>query len=347
MSEYRTVYEYNHVGEREGITATEQFASNADAIRVSVLGVSDGEICLAVMQRDKNGCDSEIFSKSFGGGEFAIEYSFDPISLAVYAGAVSFSVVLESRGRYTVKKITAAEEIAEAACAELSEDSEVSVAPVAAEVPNHVLFAGNSLVFGMGKRYGMCASAPDKDYYHYVSEYIGKHNPVCKFDKLYISMFEHAESLEAFEKWYNTDCEIYADNPIPAKDAFTHDLDLIFLQLGDNVNTDEKVANFATTADMLVERIKATCPKARIIWIHGWYNKARTMPYIEELCRRWGIERIDISGIRSRETEAHSQKYYLDANDGTLKEVSERWITHPGDLGMKMIADLMIEKLRF
>ena len=33
--------------------------------------------------------------------------------------------------------------------------------------------------------------------------------------------------------------------------------------------------------------------------------------------------------------------------DGTLKEVSERWITHPGDLGMKMIADLMIEKLGF
>lgn len=348
MSAYRTIYEYKNQSELSGPTVTDSFGSNADSVKVSLSGVSDGEICAAIFQKDKNGLEKEIFSKSFGGGEFLLEHSFDPISLAVYAGAVSFFVIVESRGSYVLKKLVAEEEIADDASAA---ETQRTARPInllhKITIPHRVLFVGNSLVFGMGKRYGMCASAPDKDYFHYVTEYIKKYDPVCKFDKLYSSMFEHAESLEDFEYWYNTDCGVSADTPIAAKSAFTSDTELIFLQIGDNINTDEKVKTFIETKDILIRRIKEACPKARIIWIHGWYNRARTLTYIEELCDKWGIERIDIGSIRSHETEAHSQKYYFDVNEGKEKEVSERWITHPGDLGMKKIAEKIIEKLQF
>lgn len=345
MLEYRLIYEYINESELLCPTVTESFSSSADEVRVSVSGVADGEITVGIFSMDKTDARNEVYSKTFNAGEFSFERSFDPVSLAVYTGAVSFFVIVESKKCYKIGKLVAEEAVGSVAAEEVKA-AESGVCRSKA-IPNHVLFVGNSLVFGMGKKYGMCASAPDKDYFYHVTEYIKKYNPVCRFDKLYGSMFEHAESMEAFEKWYDSDCEVCEDEPMPAKFAFTADVDLIFLQLGDNVNTDEKVATFAKTKDILIERIKAACPKAEIIWIHGWYNKARTVSHIEALCEKWGIERIDTSSIRSYETEAHSQKYYLDANDGTMKEVSERWITHPGDTGMRKIADAIIAKLGF
>ena len=346
MSAHRMIYEYKNSDNLLGKTMSESFSSNADSIRVLAAGESYADIRIAVFQKDKSGQEREIFCKSFFAGKFAFEYSFDPISLAVYSGAVSFFITLESENGYRLEKLIA-EELIETVSSDDWHLTNENASNSKRKIPDHVLFVGNSLVFGMKKRYGMCASAPDKDYFHYVTEYIRKHNPVCSFDKLYGSMFEHSETMEAFEHWYHTDCELYADNPIPAKSSFTEDIDLIFLQIGDNINTDEKVANFIKTKDVLVERIRNLCPKARIIWIHGWYNKARTESHIRTLCEKWDLERIDISSVRSHETEAHSQKYYLDMNDGIVKEVSESWITHPGDLGMKKIADLIIDKLGF
>ncbi len=59
-------------------------------------------------------------------------------------------------------------------------------------------------------------------------------------------------------------------------ESFTKDLDLIFIQLTDNVNTDKKISNFADAADRFMEYIKDLAPNARIIWIHGWYNRDNT-----------------------------------------------------------------------
>ena len=343
MSNFNVIYKYSGSEALSGVFKTDAFSSNADAIRISVSGESDGEMCITVFGIDNSGREGQVFSRSFARGRFGMEESFDPISLAVYSGAVSFLIKLESRGRYSVDELIAEEEIAEGDIRDESAD----LVKVKGVIPSRVLFVGNSLVFGMGKRYGMCASAPDKDYYHYVTEYIKKYNPVCRFDKLYGSMFEHSESVEAFDRWYDVDCEVDPALPHPAKGSFCADNDIIFLQMGDNINTDAKLANFLACGDLLIGKIKSASPKARIIWIHGWYNRARTVEPIKALCERWGIERLDIGAIRSQRTEAHSQKYYFDVNEGREKEVSERWITHPGDLGMKMIAERIIEKLNF
>ena len=120
---------------------------------------------------------------------------------------------------------------------------------------------------------------------------------------------------------------------------------MIFLQLGDNVNTDSKQALFEkTSADLLIARLKERCPKARIIWIYGWYSHSRTAGTVMALCEKWGIERIDISVLHTKENEAQSQKTCL-SPDGVVCEVDPRWISHPGDLGMKRIAEKIIAKL--
>ncbi|MBQ3015173.1 MAG: hypothetical protein IJD79_00175 [Clostridia bacterium] len=358
---------YNNILKIEGKRGSGElisgvFSSVCDAISVSLSARSAADATVKVVGYTAEREEVTVYEESFSSGDISLEYTFDPISLAVYARTESFAVKIVSEGEITLEELSADEEIndvGEEYCdtrdnTGISADSSPIVYVTSSggerievpRVPSHVLFVGNSLVFGMGKRYGMCASSPDKDYFHYVSETIKKYNPVCKFDKLYGSMFEHAESLSAFDTWYNTDCAVDPARPIPAKDAFSPDLDLILLQLGDNINTDEKLATFLVTGDILIEKIKEACPRARIIWVHGWYNRARTSPPIRELCERWGLERIDIGAIRSHATEAHSQKYYFDMNEGCEREVSERWITHPGNLGMKKIADKIIEKLK-
>lgn len=340
---------------------SEKFTSLCDLVSVYVRASCGGRARVEIISLSSNGEADLVYGESYG-GEISLKYSFDPISLAVYGGAESFFVRIEADGKILINELSVTESYPEISEEEMNardntgigvsgepvayvygEDGEKTEVP---RVPKKVLFIGNSLVFGMGKKYGMCASSPDKDYFHYVSEYIRKHNPVCVFGKLYGSMFEHSESLEDFEYWYGEDCRVSESRKIPAKDSFALDTDLIFIQLGDNVNTDEKEQNFKKTGDMLIRRIKNACPNARIIWLYGWYNRKRCEPTILELCEKWRLERIDIGRLRSASTEAHSQKQYYDVYTGVWKEVSERWITHPGDLGMKKIADKVIEKLK-
>ena len=344
-----------------GELKSDTFASGCDEIYISIKAECDKECRIEIVSIDGGGKENLVYTESVASGEISFEYSFDPISLAVYRGAEAFFVRISANGEIIAPELEVYEKNAE-----LSGEDESSLCNTGMgisgeriayvydkngeckeipRVPRRVLFVGNSLVFGMGKRYGMCASHPDKDYFHYVSEHIKKYSPVCRFDKLYGSMFEHAESLDAFEYWYNTDCALSADEPIAAKSFFTPDVDLVIFQLSDNVNTDEKERTFELTKDIVIERIKEACPNARIIWVHGWYNRNRTLDKVRRACERWKLERIDIGALRSEATEAHKQKYYYDVNAKETRDVSDRWITHPGDLGMRKIADKIIQKL--
>ena len=367
MSKKNVIYAISCAKFQENVFVSDKFASLLDKVCISVgLNVSECTVVLfSLLSFDKDGNEAKIYEKSFSAseaGELKIEYTFDPISLAVYRDAVDFSVKLEVHSGECEINVISVEE-SESETSNEDEDSLDNTAfdeegnpkvivrgldgteILVPRVPKKVLFIGNSLVFGIGGKYGMCSSSPDKDYYHYVTSHIKKYNPVCKFDKLYGSHFEHSESVEMFNSWYYEDIKLCPNSKIPAEVKFTEDLDLIIIQLSDNINTDEKSETFLVTGDMLVERIKKASPRARIIWVHGWYKKQVADPHIKELCKKWGIERVCISSCRSKETEAHNQKYYFDVNEGVQKPVKETWITHPGDLGMKKIADKIIRKL--
>ncbi len=273
-------------------------------------------------------------------GEFSVEYQFDPISYAVYACVKTFASEISPISDdfdADVSKISLSEFLPERRISlKQNENNIFKRYPV----PKKTLFIGNSLVFGMGK-YGMCSSAPDKDYFYHVTKYIKSLEPNASFEKLYGSFFEHAENMEAFENWYNTE---NLKNLAPTCNSFVEDLDLIIIQLGDNINTDLKYATFKLSGDILIKRIKERSPKARIIWVHGWYTRPHVYAEIEALCARHGIESLDIGEARSKENEAHDQPYYL-GPDGTLMPTRETWLTHPGDRGMKRIAEMIVDKL--
>ena len=343
---------------------TESFASVADTVVVRMEGKSDAEVAMTLFAKDKAERSFEIKTVCADAGDFTLEYEFDPSSLAVYRDADVFYVELSSKGTVEALSFSAKESVIQPSEAWKDDRNMLTVCEngepgvfvktisgdkiVVPRVPKKVLFVGNSLVYGMSHGYyGMCASAPDKDYFHYVSEYIKKFSPDCVFTKLYGSYLEHSENMEMFDDWYYRDAMkqfTVDDNFISAEMMLDPELDLIFLQMGDNVNTDEKMETFKKAIFLFIERIKARCPGARIIFVHSWYGIHKTGETIKRACEEWDIERVDISCLHSIATEAREQKTYITRN-GTVAEVSERWISHPGDLGMKKIAERMIEKL--
>lgn len=327
-----------------GYIVTDSFATTRDSVFVTFGGeLISGGATVNLYGCTKGG-EKELYrSDSIISGRFSLSYEYDPINLAVYREMESFFFEIELLPftRLTIDEFSA---VASTAVFDVKLEPSQSVVREKIEIPNKMLFVGNSLVFGMKMMYGMCADAPDKDYFHYVTEYVKTKNPDCVFEKLYGSYYEACESLEAFEKWYYEDANHYTHRP--SSESFTDDIDIIIIQLGDNINTDAKNDTFKTSGDLFIERVKKASPNARIIWVHGWYNRQPTYDYISSLCERWGIERMDIRDLRCEENEAHTQSEYREA-DGTYSPIKDTWKTHPGNKGMKKIAERIIEHLAF
>ncbi len=274
-------------------------------------------------------------------GDFTVEYTVDPISLSVYAGMDEFYVAIETGecgAELTIKSFFVSASDGSVA------NEDASDVKRGMPVPNKMLMIGNSLIFGMQMRYGMCSTAPGRDYFHYVSEYVRSKNPNAVIEKLYGSSYESAESIPAYYNWCFANNNAYTG--MPSARSFTADTDLITIQLGDNINTEKKYETFAQSGDMLIDLIKEKCPHARIIWIHGWYNRSPVYEMICDLCQRHGIERLFIGDLRTSETECHDALTFIDKN-GEAQPIKDTWRTHPGDVGMRKIADRIIENLGF
>lgn len=351
MINTKKIYEARLIVTENTKYETERISSFADAVKVCLCARAEKGLTFSIVRYDKELNAKTVYTKELSAdaeGKVELEHSFDPVYLFVYESAHSFAFVIEGASEITELDVYegANENVQSEAVSRDNTGIDKDGKPVVyvkllngerAEVPRiprKVLFAGNSLLLGIG--YGMCSSAPDKDYYHYVTEHILSFNPDCKFGKLPGSIFERCESIEAFENWYN-------DHVLP---QLSDDTDLIILQHGDNIGDEVKVLNFTKTKDLFIEKLKRDIPYARIIWVHGWYNKRLSGPYVEEVCNKWDIECIDISSIRCRETEAHHQTEYFDVSEGKIKAVDKAWQTHPGDLGMKRIADSIIATLK-
>jgi hypothetical protein len=194
----------------------------------------------------------------------------------------------------------------------------------------NVLFLGNSLLLGMFETYGMCATDSESDYAYYITRELKKREPECKISKLRISAFEACESYEEFENWFER-----------ARSFFKSDLDLISLQFLDNVNNEARQATLRKSFPELILRLRELCPRARIIWTYGWYMQEAVFDDAVAIADSFGIERIDISSAHIKDNESYSGQISLNA-EGERIVVDDEWITHPGNSGMRAIADIML-----
>ena len=197
-------------------------------------------------------------------------------------------------------------------------------------IPRKVLVIGNSLVFGFGS-FGMAASDIDHDYFHYLKVFLEEKNADVVFDKAYASTWESCTNSEARQKWFDDL-------------TLTGDEDLITIQLGDNVNTDEKRATFPRDVVTLLSNFRRACPNARIVFLACWYGHGN-YTHIENACTDLHIDLVDIRDLSTaKENQNELGGKYI--RDGQEMEITSTGVaSHPGDKGMKLIADRLIALL--
>ena len=208
-------------------------------------------------------------------------------------------------------------------------------------VPKKTVVLGNSLLLGM-QFYGMCASGPEKDYAYYLQKAIAEKEPEAVIEKILGAPFEASETDELYDAWWENVQNRGTKKAV--KDVFDTDVDLIIVQLGDNVNNTARVNIFEKHAERFISSVKKLSPKARIIWVMGYYNRANTYHILSKLGLKWNFSIVDISDLNIEENQSYSGAEYT-LEDGSKAIVKDGWITHPGDIGMKKIADRIIEAI--
>ena len=365
----------------DGIT-TNDFFTNCNKVNVHVdveADLNSVSLWIVVIKNDNT---EELFKIVDGAKPGKIVGSFDSANYAVYADAKKFRILLDttdSCGNIKINSFEASElsNIQQSAyydeefepmitnvfnALDRLQSASVSKAPVVVSpngkkftlsiddngsiisipnIPNKTVFIGNSLLCGMGF-YGMCASNSKSDYFHYVSQAILEKNPKAEFVKIAAAKFEGCEDKESFEDWWTNSINRHTQKIV--KDNFDEDVDLILVQLGDNVNSPERADGLNANINTFISQLRNKSPKARIIWVLGWYNRSNYYDIIARNCAKWNIPIVDISDLNTIDNQA-TKGQMCEQPDGTYAPAKDGWITHPGDKGMKLIAERIIKMI--
>ncbi|MDT2769612.1 SGNH/GDSL hydrolase family protein [Enterococcus pseudoavium] len=195
--------------------------------------------------------------------------------------------------------------------------------------------SGNSLVNGINqgshgtKNFGMCASDSKHDFNYLVQQAILAKNADATFTQNQISGIEMATNQAEYET--------YRDS---IADSYTSDTDLIILQIGDN--TTQYIETFENTFPQFLAWLKGKCPIADIIVVGTWFSKAVGYPVVKQCALDAGLNFVDISALNTAENQG-SSGMIITYDDATTVVAKDSWIRHPGDVGMKKIADKIIE----
>lgn len=203
--------------------------------------------------------------------------------------------------------------------------------------PNKVAIFGNSLTSNTGG-IGMAASDQYHDWYYLTSRYIKSHNPNAVInDRLNVSTWEQAES--------SADRQSIFENTI--KPQLSADTDLVILQLGDNVNNDARKATIEEDSKTLIENIRKVSPNAEIYWLASWFGNPELIGKIHNACLAAGATHININDLNTKTNQSSIGATRTGLDGKSWQVVNPGEAAHPGDAGMKAIADRLIANFDF
>ena len=192
-----------------------------------------------------------------------------------------------------------------------------------------VLFVGNSITrhapksdIGWFGDWGMAASAKDKDYVHLVVDGLNE-----KYGNIDYCIAQAA----LWETNYFNGADILNEFYTPARDF---NADIVIIRIGENINRDKnKEINSKPYFSEMV-RFFAKDPKAKVIVTDNFWRIEVLNTMIREVADENGYKFCHISDLESnKETMAIG----LFEHEGVS--------LHPGDYGMKCIAERILKKL--
>jgi len=205
-------------------------------------------------------------------------------------------------------------------------------------IPTNVVVVGNSLTYNWGN-FGLAASNPTLDWYAHVKNYIAGINPKAVFNRFGLGDWESSTSTAGRDTVFNNEM----------KPALSNDTDLVIVQLGDNINSDEKNATFGNDAKKLIQNIKSVSPKATVVWVATWYQSYPNITTdVQSACESEGATYVAINSIAQQDgVSSYIGAPQTDADGNTRKIDNSGRASHPGDKGHQLIADEVIRNFDF
>ena len=204
-------------------------------------------------------------------------------------------------------------------------------------VPNRVAVFGNSILsHSWLKGMGMAASDPNKDYFSLVKSYILSKNPRAS-----VVRGNGAD-------WESDPNNRRGTFDSKMKQSLSNDTDIVILQFGDNLNTDEKRKNLETDIPNLINWIRTASPKALIYWVGIYYASSDFVEKVKRICKPLDVTFVDIYQYSKDAKYKSEMGKVLRLPDGSNYTITNAGVaSHPGDLGHKAIADEIIKHFLF
>ncbi len=212
----------------------------------------------------------------------------------------------------------------------------ISMLPVTAEPEvkpatiRRILFLGNSITLhgpkadiGWTNNWGMAASAEEKDYVHLVTRAIAQHTGVQPQIKV--------KNIADFERNYAT-----YDVDGELKDLFAFDPDLVVLAIGENVpalDADDAKAKFKAGVSSILRCALAKRHPRVVVRSCFWPDTAKD-EILKQACAEANARFVDAGPVgRDPANAARSERSF--SHDGVAG--------HPGDRGMKALAEAIVQ----
>lgn len=212
-------------------------------------------------------------------------------------------------------------------------------------VVTNVAILGNSLTANgiAGWSCGMAASGPETDWVWLTVQRLKDRNPAVTFhcwdDEDRSGDTVNRGSCNPFETNAGQASIATLVGNVPA------DADLVILQIGDNVNTDERKTKYRANINGLMTAIRAKAPDCILVYLGSWFAKPDLETEVSEACERSGALRVDIADLH---TQANQNTVGASCTwpDRTTHVIDSSGVAmHPGDPGMKAIADRLWQTL--
>lgn len=202
-------------------------------------------------------------------------------------------------------------------------------------IPKRAVVFGNSILSYL-QGIGLAASSRDKDYFTLVKNYILSKNPSAIVERGNGASWESDPDnrRQTFENQMML--------------SLKPDTDIVILQFGDNLNTDEKRKNLETDIPNLISWIRNASPNALIYWVGVWYGWQDFVDRLKRICEPLDVTFVDIYQFYKDPKYKSYIGAVIDLPDGTKYTVTDPGVaSHPGDLGHQAIAGEIIKNFLF
>lgn len=177
---------------------------------------------------------------------------------------------------------------------------------------------------------GMAATEEEKDYFHLVSSYLKSKN-----DNFYSAAINYSV--------WETNANDRAQTFNMIEPYLSDKLNLVTIQLSENAGD---LSTFQSDYTELINHIKEKCPEAQILLVDDfWSNEKSNLK--KEIASSNNISFVDLSEIRGMKEYQCGMNTIVYGDDGKENKVEHEGVAaHPGDKGMKFIADAIINMIK-